>query len=52
MLLLCLGGCPNVLFVEDEKNTCSDFMMDGLVVFADNVDAKFLIEFVRFINCE
>ena len=31
----------------------SDFKMDdGLVVFAENADAEFLIEFVRFINCE
>ena len=53
MLLLRLGGGLSVLFVEDAENARSDFMMDdGLVVFADNVDAKFLIEFVRFVECE
>jgi len=39
-----MGSGLSVLLVEDTENTGSDLVVDdGLVVFADNVDAKFLI---------
>jgi len=39
-----MGGGLSVLLVEDAENACSDLMVDdGLVVFADDVDAELLI---------
>jgi len=40
-----MGSGLSVLLVEDTENTGSDFVVDdGFVVFADDVDAKFLVE--------
>ena len=39
-----MGGSLGVLLIEDTENMGSDLVVDdGLVVFADNVDAEFLI---------
>ena len=51
MLLCRLGGGLSVLFVEDAENGRDGFLMDeGLAVYASNVGAKFLIEFVRLVD--
>jgi hypothetical protein len=45
VLLFLLGGDLSVLLVENAQGMGSDLgVKDGLVVFADNVDAKFLIK--------
>ena len=42
-----LGKARELGSVSDTENTCRNFMIDdSLTVFADNVDAKLLIEFV------
>ena len=39
-----MGGGLSVLLVEDTEDTGSDLVVnDGFIVFADNVDAKFLV---------
>ena len=45
LVLFCPCGDLDVLFVEDTHYPSSDFMMDnGLVILANDVDAKFLEE--------
>ena len=40
-----MGSGLSVLLVEDAKDTGSDLVVDdGLVIFADNVDAELLIK--------
>ena len=39
-----MGGSLGILFIEDTENTGSNLVVDdGLVVFADNINAEFLI---------
>lgn len=45
LLLFRMGGGLSILLVEDTEDTGSDLVVDNsFVVFADDVDAKFLIE--------
>jgi hypothetical protein len=45
LLLLRMGGSLSFLLVEDAEDTSSNLVVDdGLVVFADNVDAELLIK--------
>ena len=45
LLLFRMGGGLGILLVEDTKDTGSDLVVDdSFVIFADNVDAKFLVE--------
>ena len=40
-----MGSGLSAVLVEDTEDTGSDLVVDdGFVVFADNVDAKFLVE--------
>jgi hypothetical protein len=42
---LCAGSILSLLFCKYTYYTSSDFVMnDGLVIFANNIDAKFLLE--------
>jgi len=50
LLLLRMGRGLGFLFIEDAENTGGDLVVDdGLVVFADDVNAKLLINCRRFV---